>query len=205
LTEAGLAGGVLQMINHGLSTGALFLLVGMLYDRYHTRKIADYSGMAAKLKLVGFFMLFIGMSSIGLPGLNGFIGEALCFPGMYGSTAVKYSRVLAILATLGVVLGAWYTLSMIRNVFFGELKEPHHAGHEPVGDMNGRELASLVPIAVLCLVIGLYPKPVIDTTKPELRTVVEIVQEAEKRAHPAKADTRAAVMPERSSNGERGP
>src|SRR5262249_26748210 len=111
LTEAGLAGGVLPMINHGLSTRALFPPVGMLYDRYHTSKIADYSGMAARLKLVGFFMVFIGMSSIGLPGLNGFIGEVLCFFGMYGSTAVKYSRVLAILATFGVVLGAWYTLS----------------------------------------------------------------------------------------------
>src|SRR5205823_9192205 len=105
LNEAGISGGLLQMINHGLSTGALFLLVGMLYERYHTRKMADYGGMAARLKLLGCFMVFISLTSVGLPGLNGFVGEVLVLMGAFD---LQVSRgqfpLLAAGAVAGIVL-----------------------------------------------------------------------------------------------------
>ncbi len=183
LNEAGLSGGLLQMINHGLSTGALFLLVGMLYERYHTRKMADYGGMSARLKLLGAAMVFITMTSIGLPGLNGFVGEVLILFGMYnfqGGTVM--GRTLATLASVGMLLGAWYMLSMLRQVFFGPVREPHHDGGGHVADLNGREIATLAPIAALCLFLGVYPKPFLDTVKPELRFVARLASEARARA-----------------------
>jgi NADH-quinone oxidoreductase subunit M len=168
--EAGLAGSLLQMINHGLSTGALFLIVGMLYERYHTRQIADYGGMGARLGILTACMVFISLSSVGLPGLNGFVGEALVFLGM-----IQQEPGLALLGTAGIVLGAWYLLSMVRLVFFGPLKEPQHQGHGPSGDLNGREACALVPIMVLCVLLGVFPQPVLDTSKADLRLVAETV------------------------------
>jgi len=170
LNAAGLAGSLLQMINHGLSTGALFLLVGMVYDRYHTRKISDFGGLGTRLGLLSLCMVFISLSSIGLPGLNGFVGEALVFFGMF------YERPgLAILGTAGIVLGAWYLLSMVRSVFFGPLHEPGHGEHEPVSDINIRELAALGPIMALCLLLGVYPQPLLDSAQPDLQVVTRIL------------------------------
>jgi NADH-quinone oxidoreductase subunit M len=185
LNQVGLTGSLLQMINHGLSTGALFLLVGMLYERYHTRKLADYGGMGAKLGLLAVCMIFITLSSIGLPGLNGFVGEALVFFGMF-----EVSIVLAVIGTAGIVLGAWYMLNMVRGVFFGNLKEPAHEGHGPVRDMNLREWAALGPIMALCLFLGAYPQPVIDVARPDLQIVEDILQ---KRA-PEHRKTEAAQV-----------
>jgi NADH-quinone oxidoreductase subunit M len=181
INEVGISGGLMQMINHGLSTGALFLLVGMLYERYHTRMIADYSGMAARLKLLAFAFVFITMTSIGLPGLNGFIGETLTMLGMYTTRdSFVDGRALAAVATAGVVLGAWYMLTMIMKVFFGPLREPGHHGHA-IADLSPREMAALAPIALLCIVLGLYPQPVLDSMRPEVRTVVQIVERARVR------------------------
>ena len=177
LNEIGLTGSLLQMINHGLSTGALFLLVGMLYERYHTRKIDDYGGMATKLKLLAAFFVFITMSSIGLPGLNGFIGEVMVMMGAYGSTVPTISGiVLGSLAATGVVLGAWYMLTLVRAIFFGTFKEPHHEGHA-IGDLNGREIGMLAAIGALCLFIGIYPQPLIQTAAPELRYVTSLAEQ----------------------------
>ena len=179
LNETGLNGGMLQMINHGLSTGGLFLLVGMLYERYHTRKMEDYGGMSARLKLLGAAMVFITMTSIGLPGLNGFVGEVLVLFGMYSFEGNTVSgRTLSVLASFGMLLGAWYMLTMLRRVFFGPVHEPHHEGAGHVADLNGREIATLVPIAALCLFLGIYPKPFLDTIKPELRFVAKLADEA---------------------------
>ncbi len=182
MNEIGLTGGLLQMINHGLSTGALFLLVGMLYERYHTRKMDDYGGMGAKLKLLSVFMVFICMSSVGLPGLNGFWGELSVLIGTYGAEALK-SRppILATLGACGMVFGALYTLTLLRRVFFGEVKEPHHDGPGPVPDLNGRELAALIPIAVVCVVLGLYPKPFLDSVRADVRVVAKVADEARQR------------------------
>jgi NADH-quinone oxidoreductase subunit M len=197
LNEVGLTGSLLQMINHGLSTGALFLLVGMLYERYHTRKLIDYGGMAARMKLLAVFMLFITMSSIGLPGLNGFLGEVLVLLGMYDAQQVPVNApLLATLAATGVVLGAWYMLTMVRGVFFGPLKEPHHEGHGPVADLNGRELSALVPIACACLALGVYPWPFFESVKPEVRLVAHLADGARQRAAPAEDSSRAASVSE---------
>lgn len=190
LNAEGITGSVLQMVNHGLSTGMLFLIVGMVYERYHSRSLKEMGGLASKLKLIGFFMVFACMSSAGLPGLNGFVGEFLCLSGIW-----KVNPNYTILAAVGVLLGAWYLLTMLQKAFFGPYKEPghppepeeddhghaHEAGHEhadshahsnghghaPIKDMTYREGLILVPLAVCCLWIGVYPKPFIDVMKPE--------------------------------------
>jgi NADH-quinone oxidoreductase subunit M len=183
LNETGIAGGVLQMINHGLSTGALFLLVGMLYERYHTRKMADYSGMAARLKWMAVFWVFITMSSIGLPGLNGFVSETLTMMGMYAFQRPEVPGwLLSGLATGGIILGAWYMLMLLRRVFFGELREPAHDGHGRIGDLNGRELLALTPLAALCLFLGVCSQPFLDSIGPDLRVVSRITAVAKERA-----------------------
>ncbi len=183
LNEVGMTGSLMQMINHGLSTGALFLLVGMLYERYHTRKMADYGGMGSRLHLLAVFMVFITMSSVGLPGLNGFLGEWLVISGMYDFTGTQVrGTLLAGLGAVGVVLGAWYMLTMVRQIFFGPLKEPHHEGHGVIGDLNGRELATLLPLAVLCLALGVYPKPFFKAVSPEIRVLAGIADAARRRA-----------------------
>jgi NADH-quinone oxidoreductase subunit M len=179
LNLTGLTGSLLQMINHGVSTGGLFFVVGMLYERYHTRKIADYGGIATKLGLLSAAMVFICMSSVGLPGLNGFPGEALVFFGMY-----KVRPVFAIVATAGILLGAMYLLGMLKNVFFGPLKEPGvdahghghgHAVHAPVKDLDFREMAILGPIIALCLLLGFFPQTVIKVSEPDLIVVTQIL------------------------------
>jgi NADH-quinone oxidoreductase subunit M len=180
LNEAGLTGSLLQMVNHGLSTGALFLLVGMLYERYHTRKMNDYGGMAARLRLLGLFMVLTCLSSVGLPGLNGFVGEALVFLGAFDGPSLS-SPTMAIFGTLGIVLGAWYLLTMLMRVFFGPVKEPMHDGHAHVHDLDLRELAALVPLAVLFVVLGAYPRPVIETARPDLKILADIANKAKGR------------------------
>ena len=170
LNAEGISGSVLQMINHGLSTGALFLLVGMIYDRYHTRQLDDLGGLASRLPLLTWGLVFISMSSIGLPGLNGFIGEVLSLAGMF-----KRHPLYAVLGATGVVLGAWYLLTMLQHALFGPLKEPHH-GEEHVTDINLRELLALGPIAVLCLWIGVHPAPVLDLIKPDVDAVVSVYE-----------------------------
>ena len=177
LNASGLTGGMLQMLNHGLSTGALFLLVGMLYDRYHTRQMDDYGGMAARLKLLSLFMVFVCMSSAGLPGLNGFVSEFLIFLG-----AFAHRPLLAVLASSGVVLGAWYLLRLLYRVFFGPLKEPAHDGHEPITDLNAREILALAPILVLCVVLGVYPQLILPSMERDIAVVTRIADLAKKRA-----------------------
>jgi NADH-quinone oxidoreductase subunit M len=194
LNVTGLSGSLLQMTNHGLSTGALFLLVGMLYERYHTRMMADYGGMGARLGLLACFFVYISLTSIGLPGLNGFVGEVLVFMGMFdfGSNVVN-GPLLAIIGTSGIVLGAWYLLTMLRRVFFGPVKEPEHEEHGPVGDLNGRELTALVPIALVCLVIGVYPQPVLDTVRRDVDVVARIADKAMARAGTAAKEPASRV------------
>jgi NADH-quinone oxidoreductase subunit M len=187
LNSAGISGGVLQMINHGLSTGALFLLVGMIYDRYHTRMLDDLGGLAARLPLLACILVFISMSSIGLPGLNGFVGEVLSLAGMF-----RQNPIYAILGTSGVVLGAWYMLSMLQHALFGPLREPGH-GHEAVADMSPREMAAIVPICALCLWIGIMPQPLLNTIRPDVDAVAAIYDSREAASAARVADRRVAV------------
>jgi NADH-quinone oxidoreductase subunit M len=170
LNSAGVSGSVLQMINHGLSTGGLFLLVGMIYDRYHTRQLEDLGGLAARLPLLAVVTVFISMASIGLPGLNGFVGEMLSLAGMFARHPVY-----AVLGTTGVVLGAWYLLNMLQHAFFGPLREPAHGGHD-FGDMNAREFVAIAPIAALCLWIGVMPQPILNLIRPDVDAVVSLYE-----------------------------
>ncbi len=194
LNHAGIAGSLLQMINHGLSTGALFLLVGMLYERYHTRLMGDYGGLGARLGLLTCFMVFISLSSAGLPGLNGFVGEALIFLGMFAEQPA-----MAVAGTSGIVLGAWYLLHMLLRVFFGPVKEPQHEGHGPVPDLNLRELAALVPIAVVCLLLGVYPQPLLKSAEHDIGIVAGITQRARTRAEEIQRAHAAEMVRPRSA------
>jgi NADH-quinone oxidoreductase subunit M len=183
LNRLGLQGGTLQMVNHGLSTGALFAIIGMLYERYHTREIADYGGLARRLPVLTFFMLLFTFSSIGLPGLNGFAGEFLLMLGMFQRAFAEAAgpvawqlQVIALVTVFGVVLGAWYMLYLVRSVFFGPLKEPAGA-HGPVADLSQREVLALLPLAVFVFWIGLWPQFFLARMQPTLNQVTEIVAE----------------------------
>ncbi|GAB6164744.1 NADH-quinone oxidoreductase subunit M [Thermostilla marina] len=176
LNRVALSGGVLQMINHGLSTGGLFAVVGMLYERYHTRRIRDYGGMASRLPVLAFFMFVMTFSSIGLPGLNGFAGEFLILLGTFQSAWAKggHYLVAAVLAVGGVVLGAWYMLYLVRRVFFGALVEPKHDeddSAEPVRDLRFREWCALVPLVVLIVWIGVCPQFFLSRMQPTLEQI----------------------------------
>ena len=151
LNPPGLNGSILQMINHGISTGALFLLVGIIYERRHTRMIAEYGGISKQMPLYATYFLIITMSSIGLPALNGFIGEFTILVGAFAR-----SWVWATFGALGIVLGAAYMLWMYQRVFFGPLDNPENA---KLQDLDRREIAYLLPLVVLCFWIGLYPGP----------------------------------------------
>jgi NADH-quinone oxidoreductase subunit M len=177
LNATGLSGSLLQMINHGLSTGGLFLVVGMLYDRYHSRQMEDFGGLGARLPLMTCAMVFICLSSLGLPGLNGFVGEALIFLGTY-----EVQPYLTIAATAGVVLGAWYLLQLLFKVFFGPVKEPGHNGRPIISDLNLRESVTLAPILALCLFLGIHPDPVLRTAKRDIDVVAGITGAAQLRA-----------------------
>ncbi|MEP0813978.1 MAG: NADH-quinone oxidoreductase subunit M [bacterium] len=147
----GIDGAVLQMVNHGLSTGALFLLVGILYDRRHTRLISDFGGLARSMPLYFVVFLIIMLSSVGLPGLNGFVGEFLILVG-----AFKANPVLGGIATTGVIFAAVYLLYMFRRVFYGEITKPEN---ERVTDLRTPELFALIPIVLFCFLIGIYSTP----------------------------------------------
>ena len=167
LNTVGISGGVLQMVNHGLSTGALFALVGMLYERYHTREIRSLGGLARRLPVLTFFFVVMTLSSIGLPGLNGFVGEFLVLVGMF-----QVNKAFAAVAAVGIILGAFYMLWLVQRIFFGPLREPHHDGG-PVADLNWREIAALAPIAAACLWIGLFPNFFLSRMEPAVRVVAQ--------------------------------
>jgi NADH-quinone oxidoreductase subunit M len=171
LNSEGISGGVLQMINHGLSTGALFCIVGMFYERYHTRQLTELGGLANRMPLMAVAMVFTSFASIGLPGLNGFVGEVLSLMGMF-----KRDPLLAMIGASGVVLGAWYLLGVLQKAFFGPLQEPHH-GHEPVADLNAREMLALAPLMAMCLWLGLFPQPVLDLIRPDVESVTALYDE----------------------------
>ena len=159
LNPLGLQGGLIQMVSHGVSTGALFALVGMLYERFHTRRMASFGGLARAMPWFGFFLLFFALSSIGLPGMNGFVGEFLVLLGTFwrawDGAGWQFSPLLAVTALLGVVLGAWYMLSLVRRILFGPVRLPDARGRP--SDLDVRERLALAPLAVLVLWIGLWP------------------------------------------------
>jgi NADH-quinone oxidoreductase subunit M len=197
LTGLGVQGGVLQMINHGLSTGGLFAVVGMIYERYHTREIRQLSGLSRRTPVLAFFFVLFTLSSIGLPGLNGFAGEFLILLGMFQrawasapEAWVMAYKTMAVLAVFGVVLGAWYMLYLVQRVFFGVLKETEHApGQPPVRDLSLREMAALAPLMVFIFWIGLQPDFFLSRMRPTLEPMTRLAEQAllerQPRNHPA--------------------
>lgn len=199
LNREGLSGSLLQMVNHGLSTGALFLLVGMLYERYHTRALRDYGGLAARLGLLACFMVFFCLTSVGLPGLNGFVGEILVLAGAFQSQVTRGEwPTMAVVASSGIVLGAWYLFRLLREVFFGSLREPSVQGtresHPPVRDLTARELGALIPIAGLCLLLGVVPQILLDSIRRDVDVVVRAV-ESGRATDPGRSMVRLRGMP----------
>ncbi len=168
LTSGGLQGAVIQNVNHGLTTGALFLLVGMLYDRRHTKAIADFGGLQKVMPVFAGFFLFMAFASIGLPGLNGFVGEFLILIGSFATLPV-----LAIIASFGVLLAAIYMLWAYERVFTGE---PDKEENRALVDLSPREIGLLAPLAILVLVIGLYPSVLLDKIAPSTEAVLDHIE-----------------------------
>jgi NADH-quinone oxidoreductase subunit M len=164
LTVQGVEGAILQMVNHGLSTGALFLLVGMLYERRHTRLIQDFGGLARAIPVFTAAFLIVTLSSIGLPGLNGFVGEFLILVGTF-----RINVLYAALAMLGIILAAVYMLWMFQRVMFGPVTED---ANRRLPDLTPRELAVLVPVLVLIVWIGIYPQPFLRTTEASVKQLL---------------------------------
>jgi NADH-quinone oxidoreductase subunit M len=150
LNTQGVQGAIYQMLNHGISTGSLFLIVGMIYERRHTRMIADFGGLSKVMPIYAVFFMIVSLSSIGLPGTNGFVGEFLILLGAFRSNVVY-----GVLAATGVVLGAAYMLWMFQRVMFGKITRPEN---EKLKDLNAREITILVPMVILIFLMGIYPK-----------------------------------------------
>ncbi|HPS78434.1 MAG TPA: NADH-quinone oxidoreductase subunit M [Thermoanaerobaculaceae bacterium] len=193
LNPSGLSGSVLQMINHGLSTGGLFLLVGIVYERRHTRMIADYGGLAKVMPVYAMLFMIITMASIGLPTLNGFVGELLILIGAFNRSAAW-----ATLAATGIVLGAAYMLWLYQRVFFGEIT---HEENKTLADVSTREAWTLIPLIVLCFWIGLYPKPFLRIIEPSIGRLVQVVDPGYLQHPPLPAPQAPAAEPQGHTGG----
>ena len=174
LNSQGIQGGILQMINHGLSTGALFLIVGMIYERRHTRDIDAFGGLWKVMPIYGVLTLIVTLSSMGLPGLNGFVGEFTILLGAFGSEAIG-SYWFAGLSAAGVILAAVYMLFMFQKMFLGPVDKEEN---KELKDLNWREVITLIPLLVFIFWIGLYPKPFFALMSPAVENLVSILQAA---------------------------
>ena len=167
LTPMAAKGAVLQMINHGLSTGALFLIVGVLYERRHTRLISEFGGLASRLPVYAAVFLIMALSSIGLPGLNGFVGEFMILMGTF-----PVSWLWTAIAATGIILGAGYMLWLYQRVMFGPLSHP---ANESLKDLTLREFATFLPLLILVFWIGIFPKPFLAVLDKPVEKIVRIV------------------------------
>lgn len=212
----GMEGSMLYMVNHGLSTAGMFMCIGIMYERYHTKDMESVGGLMRRMPVWAVFMVFFAMASLALPGLNGFVSEFLCLLGIFTADAgVKtgYPGLLgpgyAVLAGISMVLAALYILRMLQKFVFGPLREPAqvhghggghgsghgsgHPAHSEIKDLNGREIVAMLPLALACLVIGVYPKPLLTAIEPVAQGVLKpyaaiVEREAAKRAPLRTAD-----------------
>jgi NADH-quinone oxidoreductase subunit M len=161
-------GALYQMLNHGVSTGALFLFVGFIYERRHTRQISDFGGLSKSMPWFATFFVIASLSSIGLPFLNGFVGEFLILIGAWTSRAITYPWIATMLAGTGVIWAAVYMLWMLQRVLFGTLDNPANA---EMRDLNAREVGLMVPLLVLMLVMGVAPRPFLDRSQGAVEAV----------------------------------
>ncbi len=176
LNAVGVAGSIYLMLGHGLTTGALFLLVGMLHDRRHSREIADFGGLARKMPLFSAAFVFVALGSIGLPGLCGFVGEFLCLAG-----AFFRSKWTAAVAVAGVVLSAWYLLRASGATLFGPIG-PENEKNEAMRDVDSREVLVLAPFVAMILVLGVASKPVLARIEPAVSVLLETMRDGSERA-----------------------
>jgi len=163
----GVEGSIIQMVNHGISTGALFLAVGVIYDRRHTRLISEFGGLTKRMPIFSAVFLIVALSSIGLPGLNGFVGEFLILLGVF-----KVNYIYAGVAATGVILAAAYMLWMFQRVMFNKMTNPEN---EKLKDLNAREYAMFIPLLILCFWLGIYPKPFFSKMEVSVRNLLETV------------------------------
>ncbi|HWZ90383.1 MAG TPA: NADH-quinone oxidoreductase subunit M [Polyangiaceae bacterium] len=177
-TQAGMEGAVLQMLNHGISTGALFLLVGVIYDRRHTRLVREFGGIAKVMPIYAALFVIVTMSSIGVPGTNGFVGEFMIVMGTFVSqTLGSQAKLQAGLASAGVILAAVYMLSVVQRVFFGPLSNPKN---KHLKDVNVRETVAVAPLIALVFVVGLFPNLFLSRMGDGVSAVLERYQDSRK-------------------------
>ena len=169
LSVEALTGATYQMINHGISTGALFFLVGAIYERRHTRQLADFGGLAHNMPWFATILIVATLSSVGLPGTGGFIGEFLILLGTFQAMPIA-----GVFASLGVLLGAIYMLTLCRRILFGPLSNPENKN---LKDLNARELGYLVPLAVLAIVMGVFPNSFIGKTRASIEHLAKNYRE----------------------------
>src|SRR5438552_8848793 len=170
LTAQGVAGGIFQMISHGIVSAALFLCVGVVYDRMHTREISAYGGLVNTMPLYALVFMVFTMANVGLPGTSGFVGEFMALIGTF-----RANIPVATLATTGVILSACYALWLYRRVIFGKLEKPALAH---IADMTPRELMTLGPLAVFTIFFGIYPAPVLDAIATSTQNLTSTLQQA---------------------------
>ncbi len=182
-TTQGIAGGIFQMVSHGIVSGALFLSVGVVYDRLHTREIAAYGGLVNRMPLYAAAFMVFTLANVGLPGTSGFVGEFLTLIGTF-----KVSVLTAMVATLGVILSAGYALWLYRKVIFGSLDKPKLAA---IKDLDYREMITLGPLAALTILFGVFPKPILDLSAV---SVAQLVTQYQQAIGAAKAAAKAAEM-----------
>src|SRR5438067_1290612 len=192
LTAEAASGAVLQLVNHGISTGALFLLVGYLYERTHTRDLAAYGGVAKVAPAIAATFLVVTLSSIGLPGTNGFVGEFLILSCTFVSREMNGAVPMAVIASAGVILGAVYMLWMYQRVFFGP---PRKAASHGVPDLSLREWCTVAPLLVAIVWIGFYPQPLLTAIKEPVDAFVQRV---------ARAEAPRGITPVRKASNEGG-
>ena len=195
LTPVGITGSIVQQLNHGISTGALFLIVGIVYERRHTREISEYGGLSKIMPVFAAVFLVMTMSSIGLPTLNGFIGELMILQGVFvaNSPFLGGGRVWAAFAASGVVLGAAYMLYLYQRTMFGKVENPKNEG---LLDLSHREFATFVPLIVLAVWIGLYPSPFLNRLESSVQRVVA-------RVNPQAGSATASFSPAAKSGESR--
>ena len=182
VTTQGIAGGVFQMISHGLVSGALFLCVGVVYDRVHTREIATYGGLVNRMPLYAAVFMLFTMANVGLPGTSGFVGEFLSLMGTF-----KVNTWVATLASIGLILSATYALWLYRKVVFGALQKPNLAA---ISDLGAREMLVFAPLVILTLFFGFYPKPVLDVSSASIQALIDTYQNGLKTTQAAALERR---------------
>jgi NADH-quinone oxidoreductase subunit M len=177
VTAQGVAGGIFQMVSHGIVSAALFLCVGIVYDRVHTREIAAYGGLVNRMPLYAFVFMVFTLANVGLPGTSGFVGEFLSLIGTF-----RVNTWVATLATLGTILSAAYALWLYRKIIFGRLEKPSLIN---IKDIGWREIAIMAPLVILTIVFGVYPKPVLDISSASVAQLIDNYQHAVGAVHAA--------------------